>query len=269
MNIYEKMKKVLEGQENQFFTLSEIRTKLNETYGVNSSSVIPSDFCYNRLNKGITFQKHLFEYAERNGYRYLGENYPYTGLIYRRSSELKRDIVVGEWVKGDKFLGKTVESTSFQDNLIEEYTPEEISLEQIKRLYSQYSEILKLELSLLNCKATELRHLTGRIGEFICAIETNGNLARQTNQHGFDVISNERRISVKTTAQTENHITINQRTFEQFDDFFVVQYLDGEFKTIFYGPKEEIIPILKVYNDKYELPILKLKSLKNRSLIEK
>lgn len=262
MNIYEKIKVVLDGQEDQFFTSAEIKAKMNETYGANPSSIIPSDFCYNRLNKGIAFRKHLFEYVQGNGYLYLGENYPYTGLIYHRPLKSKKDIVVGEWVRGEKFLGKPGANSSSSVDTIEEYTPEEISLEQIKRLYSQYNDILKLELSLLNCKATELRHLTGRIGEFMCAIKTNGSLARQTNQHGFDVISGGRRISVKTTAQTENHITINPRTMDQFDDFFIVQYLDGEFKVIFYGPKEEITPILNAYKDKYELRLSKLKALR-------
>src|SRR3546814_11525292 len=51
-------------------------------------------------------------------------------------------------------------------------------------------------------KPTEVRHLIGRLGEFHCALQVGGNLAHMANQHGFDVVcSNDRRISVKTTAQ--------------------------------------------------------------------
>ncbi|MGP7817387.1 DUF6998 domain-containing protein [Niallia sp. 01092] len=128
-------------------------------------------------------------------------------------------------------------------------------------LYNEYNQILRYEMNVLNCKPTELRHLIGRIGEFICAIETGGSLSRQTNQHGFDVISNNRRISVKTTAQTNGFISINQRTFDDFDDFFVVQYKDDDFKTIYFGPKEEVKKISRVSGSKYEVDINQLKKL--------
>ncbi len=45
----------------------------------------------------------------------------------------------------------------------------------------------------------ELRHLTGRIGELYAAMITRGQMALDTNQRGYDVISAENeRISVKT-----------------------------------------------------------------------
>ncbi len=116
-------------------------------------------------------------------------------------------------------------------------------------------------MNILNCKPTELRHLIGRIGEFICALLTNGTLARQTNQHGFDVVSNGRRISVKTTAQLSGFIPINQNTINDFDDFFVVQYVNDDFNIIYFGPKEEVKTISKVYGGKYEVSIGQLKKL--------
>ncbi len=37
----------------------------------------------------------------------------------------------------------------------------------------------------------ELNHLTGRIGELYAAMITRGQMALQTNQRGYDVISSE------------------------------------------------------------------------------
>ncbi len=46
--------------------------------------------------------------------------------------------------------------------------------------------------------ATELRHLCGRIGELYVAMITNGQMATQVNQRGYDVVSAAgERISVK------------------------------------------------------------------------
>lgn len=48
---------------------------------------------------------------------------------------------------------------------------------------------------------TELRHLIGRIGELYAALISNGQMATEVNQKGYDVVSEKgERISVKTTA---------------------------------------------------------------------
>lgn len=49
--------------------------------GTNRSSVIPSDYCYNIVNAGIKFDRHLFEYNEDSIYKVLGKDYPYVGPI--------------------------------------------------------------------------------------------------------------------------------------------------------------------------------------------
>lgn len=57
---------------------------------------------------------------------------------------------------------------------------------------------------------TELRHLCGRIGELYAAMITNGQMAPEVNQAGYDVVSSEGdRISVKTTARSEFNGPIN------------------------------------------------------------
>ena len=51
--------------------------------------------------------------------------------------------------------------------------------------------------------ATELRHLCGRLGELYAAVITNGQMANEVNQKGYDVVGRDgERISVKTTAMT-------------------------------------------------------------------
>ncbi len=49
----------------------------------NRTSVIPSDYCYNMVNKGIEFKKddRLFENLG-DKYKHLGLNYNYNGEIY-------------------------------------------------------------------------------------------------------------------------------------------------------------------------------------------
>jgi hypothetical protein len=48
-------------------------------------------------------------------------------------------------------------------------------------------------------KPAELNHLTGRIGELYAAMITRGQMALETNQKGYDVVSAEnQKISVKT-----------------------------------------------------------------------
>ncbi|WP_106496412.1 DUF7225 domain-containing protein [Lentibacillus sp. Marseille-P4043] len=254
MTIYEQLKQSLSNRVNDIITPLEVKVQLKQQFGTNLNSVILSDYCYNRYNKGIRFDKHLFQYINRSSYKYLGENHPYTGLIFHKLKGSGEEVVVGEWKNGEKVIYE--QSPAQSDDPKTQL--ENISNQQIMKLYEDYNEIFRNEMNLLNCKPTELRHLIGRIGEFICAIHTNGTLARQVNQHGFDVISGGRRISVKTTAQSEGFITINQNTFAGFDDLFVVQYAEDDFNIIYYGPKNDIPKIARSYQGKYEVDISKL-----------
>jgi hypothetical protein len=139
-----------------------------------------------------------------------------------------------------------------------------IEKEKIKSFYDKYFEILKLEVQELGCKSTELRHLIGRLGEFHCALNTNGNLAHTPNQHGFDVISeNGKKISVKTTAQKSGFVSINKKTMDLFDEIMVLQLVDLELNQLYYGTMKEIEPLCRIWKgnpDKYELDLSKLKN---------
>ncbi|WP_045222641.1 endonuclease NucS domain-containing protein [Desulfonatronum thioautotrophicum] len=62
---------------------------------INRTSVIPSDYCYNIINKGIKFQFHIFEYIDKNKYKFLGADFDYDGPIYWKGKK------VGEWREGE------------------------------------------------------------------------------------------------------------------------------------------------------------------------
>lgn len=69
----------------------------------------------------------------------------------------------------------------------------------------------------------ELNHLTGRIGELYAAMITRGQMALQTNQRGYDVISAENeRISVKTVTSSA-HVSFNANTFDLVDRVMVLR----------------------------------------------
>ena len=74
--------------------------------------------------------------------------------------------------------------------------------------------------------ATELRHLCGRIGELFVAVITNGQMTKEVNQKGYDVVSSSNeRISVKTTATlgSASHVTFNPRTLGVVDRVIVLR----------------------------------------------
>lgn len=69
----------------------------------------------------------------------------------------------------------------------------------------------------------EMSHLTGRIGELFAAMITRGQMAQETNQKGYDVISSENeRISVKTITSTTN-IAFNSSTFALVDRIMILR----------------------------------------------
>ena len=104
----------------------------------------------------------------------------------------------------------------------------------------------------------ELRHLTGRIGELYAAMITRGQMALDTNQRGYDVISAENeRISVKTIT-TANHVSFNINTFDLCDRVIVLRVnVDAEegvsVEELLDSPALELRDSLSVYNGTYQL----------------
>jgi hypothetical protein len=73
---------------------------------------------------------------------------------------------------------------------------------------------------------TELRHLSGRIGELYAALISNGQMATEVNQKGYDVVSSlGEKISVKTTAKmsASGHISFNPNTLDMVDRVIILR----------------------------------------------
>ena len=83
-------------------SLKELYALMKLRYDTNPGSVIPSDYCYNRANKGIVFTKypHLFVHVKRGIYECLGEGYPYNGPVYAKPKNSKSEFVIGTWENG-------------------------------------------------------------------------------------------------------------------------------------------------------------------------
>ena len=84
------------------FSTSEIKDMVNSKFGRNKSSIIPSDYCYNRYNFGINYEKqlHLFQYLDNGEYKYLGVEYPYSGKIFHKIKGTSTELMVGEVFEG-------------------------------------------------------------------------------------------------------------------------------------------------------------------------
>jgi hypothetical protein len=109
MTIFQQIKEVLKDKTGMIVKSSEVIEMLRSGFGTNPSSVMLSDYCYNRFNDGIKFTKHIFEYLDSNSYKYLGENYPYNGNIIHKPKGQEIEKIVGEWKNGIKLLGSTSE----------------------------------------------------------------------------------------------------------------------------------------------------------------
>lgn len=60
MTIYEQIKELLKDRQGSIVSSSEIKTELNLRNNSNANSILLSDYCYNRYNSGIKFNKHIF-----------------------------------------------------------------------------------------------------------------------------------------------------------------------------------------------------------------
>ncbi len=130
MTILSDVKEALnEYSVGTIFTRQEIISIVVRKYGHNPTSIIPSDYCYNRINNGIDFDNylHIFEYTIDKRYKYLGVNYPYTGKIYHKPKGAV-EIVVGQWENGKTVLESDDDpkNKEFLNNYSPNVTKEEI-----------------------------------------------------------------------------------------------------------------------------------------------
>jgi hypothetical protein len=96
---------------------------------------------------------------------------------------------------------------------------------------------------------TELRHLCGRIGELYAALITNGQLAPEVNQAGYDVVSaSGERISVKTTAVMglNGHINFNPNSLGEVDRVIILRINTEEMQveTLLNAPAEAVVALM-------------------------
>lgn len=273
--IFDWVRDTLSGREGCILTTSEIRELVVRHHGANPSSVIPSDYCYNRTNAGIPFKRHLFIRINANEYQFVGEGHNYTGWVYHRPTGTSSDSIAGEWKNGKPvFYAEARAEEDTTAMTFEAWEPSEeeptcgdphvkdMSRSQLEYLYAEYMGLLKKEVDVFGCKPTEVRHLIGRVGEFRCALITNGRLAREVNQHGFDVVSEEgRRISVKTTAQAKGFVSINKSTCHRAEDLMVLRYINEVLEVVYYGPMEAATASSRLYDGRYELELSKATAL--------
>ncbi len=70
---------------DQPITRTEIVARVAAMCGCDQSSVLPSDYCYNRTNDGVRLSHvpmFLHVGGQRSGrYRFVGRDYPYTGPV--------------------------------------------------------------------------------------------------------------------------------------------------------------------------------------------
>lgn len=112
--------------------------------------------------------------------------------------------------------------------------------------------------------ATELRHLCGRIGELYAALISNGQMASEVNQKGYDVVSSDgQRISVKTTAMmySAGHVSFNVSTLSHVDRVIVLRMNTEEMQveTLLDCSREEAETMMRAEKDgRRELSLSKL-----------
>lgn len=111
---------------------------------------------------------------------------------------------------------------------------------------------------------TELGHLCGRIGELYAALISNGQMALEVNQRGYDVVSgNGERISVKTTAVmgSNSFLTFYANTLPLVDRVMVfrVNTEEMQVETLLDAPVLEAMNLMsKEANGKRSLPLGRL-----------
>jgi len=120
-----------------------------------------------------------------------------------------------------------------------------MALNQMQTIQSLGNNLamLQQEVEVFGVSATETRHLVGRIGELYACVITNGQMAPNTNEKGYDVVANSgERISVKTTATTtvSGGATFNLKTLKYVDRVMIMRINeDLEIEVLFDASAEE------------------------------
>jgi len=80
--------------------VSMLKREIERIGGYGRDSVIPSDYCYNVINKAPYSCRHpVLVRVERGRYKYVGPDYAYTGpILWKPKQESERQ--VGRWNHG-------------------------------------------------------------------------------------------------------------------------------------------------------------------------
>ncbi len=119
--------------KGKILTNAEIKEIVLQKHNVTDGSILPTAYCYNRWSVGVPVKDRLclFEYVEKDKFRYLGEGYNYTGKVYREVKKTGELIVVGEWNNGME----TMYANSKWEPSIEEYNPD-ITVERWRKFWN-------------------------------------------------------------------------------------------------------------------------------------
>lgn len=126
--------------KNQLYSL------VSEKYKIKKNSFLPADFCYNRMNVGIDFKKHihLFEMIEEGKYLVLGEGYPYSGLVYYRKRGETEVHVAGKWLNGEFMNNLEMRLNDLFDSIKQMLVPYSIKVVKEKSSVYVMSEVLEV-----------------------------------------------------------------------------------------------------------------------------
>lgn len=99
----------------------------------------------------------------------------------------------------------------------------------------------------------ELRHLSGRIGELYAALITNGQMAVEVNQKGYDVVSGAgERVSVKTTTvmRSSGIVMFNVQTLNLVDRIIILRINTDEMQVeiLLDEPTEKAVTLMTAPN---------------------
>lgn len=120
MIIDEQMKAIANELSTDFgteyvITLQDLYGIFLKKYGTKEGSIIPSDYCYNRVNNGITLKKPaVFEFLGNGNYRCLGSNYPYNGAIYHKPKG-QGEFIVGKCIDGERIIASDTDFRNKKD----------------------------------------------------------------------------------------------------------------------------------------------------------
>jgi len=104
MSVYEQYIQVFGKRQGALLSTAEIAEEMRVAFSTTRTGVLPSDYCYNVWNLPIRRRRYLFELVEKEVYRYLGPDYPYSGPMVWRPRNGGPEVVVGQWSAGKQTM---------------------------------------------------------------------------------------------------------------------------------------------------------------------